>query len=98
MFLLNHTEGASLLQSLTVLLCRLLLSKVPYFKWLEDIVPNHIPHKFETQMIKKFTILPLPIQFKNESSYEQCVDIMDGYMDAIEPCYQKAFGTIVVNS
>ena len=47
-------------------------------------VPQHISHKYQQEMAKKSTIIPLPMQMKDEKKYEDVVDILDSYEQELE--------------
>ena len=68
---------------------------MPAFQWLKKILPNHIAHQYEEEMAKKSKVFGLPIQFKNEAKYEDCVDIMDNYIEQLTSLHTEAFGTLI---
>ena len=75
--LLTDVERQTLFQSYKVLIGRLLAKNIPAFRWLDKILPHHIPHTHSDIMGRKSHILPLKIILKNEAKYEDCVHILD---------------------
>ena len=51
-------------------------SNLPGFKWLENVLPDHIPHRFSRQMAEKSTVIPVRLILKDEKKYEDCVAIL----------------------
>lgn len=48
-----------------------------HLKWIGDVLPTHIPHRYSKQMAEKSTIVPLKLSLLNEAKYEDCVKILD---------------------
>ena len=92
--LLTQQDKDQLLDAYAVLVGRLLCHNVPAFKWLESVLPNHIPHRQSMYMDKKSNVMPLPIIKKNESKYEDCFDILDAYEQQIVNLFVEAHGTL----
>ncbi|CAG2227840.1 unnamed protein product [Mytilus edulis] len=69
-----------------------IMSEIPAFKWMKNLLPAHIKHPFMRQMEKQSKVFPLPIMMKNESKHEDCVDIMDSYEDQMCSLFEKATG------
>lgn len=87
-FVPNQEEYKQFSDSLKLLLARELL-KFEGFKWMESIVPLHIPHGFEEDMAKKSEIYVLPVSLNNEAAYQDCIHIMDEYERYINRWYSK---------
>ena len=93
-FLLSPVEEMHLFDAYTVILGRILLALCPvHFQWMEDLLPEHIPHNYSEHMARKSTVLGLPMQLKNEAELADCIDIMDGYVDQLGEIYTEALGT-----
>ncbi|KAL5017472.1 hypothetical protein ScPMuIL_007061 [Solemya velum] len=84
----NYLQRQKLIHAYSVLLGRI-LCKLPAFHTFKKAIPEHIP-----QMSEKSIVLPLPIQFKNEAKYGDCLSIMDCYEDQLTKIYIAAFGNI----
>jgi len=62
------------------------------FSWMRPVVTAHIYHPYQKQMSQKSEVFQLPIQMKNESKHEDCVDILDGYEELLTGLFNQAFG------
>ena len=87
-FVPSQEEYTYFTDSLKLLIARDLL-KLNGFKWMKGVVPLHIPHDFEEDMAKKSKIFVLPVSLNNESSYQDCIHIMDEYEQYINRWYSK---------
>ena len=90
-FVLQPAEREELQSAYAVIIGRI-LSQLPAFKWMKKILPRHIDHPYSEQMAEKSKVFALPLQFKNESKYEDCVDILDEYYEQIKQLYLEAYG------
>ena len=89
-FLLSSAEATKLREDFKVLVARVLVTNIPQLSFLKSIVPQHISHKYQQEMAKKSTIIPLPMQMKDEKKYEDVVDILDSYEQELEDIYVRA--------
>ncbi|XP_070574502.1 uncharacterized protein [Ptychodera flava] len=89
-FTISTTERVKLLESYKVMLGRMMMQNFKAFKWLETILPRHIPHPYSDTAQKKSTIIPLQIILKNEAKYEDCVTILEESVDMIQALYHGA--------
>jgi hypothetical protein len=89
-FLISLAEATKLREDFKVLVARVLVTNIPQLTFLKSIVPEHIPHKYQQEMAKKSTIIPLPMQMKDEKKYEDVVDILDSYEQELEDIYIRA--------
>ena len=80
----NSTFLLSSAEDFKVLVARVLVTNIPQLSFLKSIVPQHISHKYQQEMAKKSTIIPLPMQMKDEKKYEDVVDILDSYEQELE--------------
>ena len=87
-FLLNSQERQSLLSSYKVMLGRLMVKNLPAFKWLENILPHHIPHQYAHINSKKSTIIPQKLILKDEKKYEDCVGILQEAQCMLTECFK----------
>lgn len=87
----NELQKQKMEHAYSVLIGRI-LCKFSGFERFEKAIPEHIPHEFMAKMSSKSTVLPLPIQFKNEAKHEDCLGIMDCYEDQLTKIYTGAFG------
>lgn len=78
--------------SYTVLMSRIMCLHIACFSFLKGVIPVHIPHQYQEQMAQKSVVMPMPIILKNESKYEDCMEIMDSFADSVEGHHLKAFG------
>ena len=83
----NSTFLLSSAEDFKVLVARVLVTNIPQLSFLKSIVPQHISHKYQQEMAKKSTIIPLPMQMKDEKKYEDVVDILDSYEQELEDIY-----------
>ena len=89
-FLLSSVEAKKLREDFKVLVARVLAANIPHLSFLKSIIPQHIPHKYQQEMAVKSTIIPLPMQMKDEKKYEDVVDILDSYEHELQDIYIKA--------
>ena len=89
-FLLSSVEAKKLREDFKVLVARVLVANIPHLSFLKSIIPQHIPHKYQQEMAVKSTIIPLPMQMKDEKKYEDVVDILDSYEQELQDIYIKA--------
>ena len=89
-FLLDEVEAVKLREDLKVLVGRVLVAHIPQLSFLKRIIPEHIPHKYQREMMQKSIIVPLPMMMKDEKKYEDVVDILDGYEQHLEDIFVKA--------
>ena len=97
-FLLSSVEAKKLREDFKVLVARVLVANIPHLSFLKSIIPQHIPHKYQQEMAVKSTIIPLPMQMKDEKKYEDFVDILDSRTGTTRYLYKsrcrgKARGT-----
>lgn len=76
--------------SLKVLIGRILVKHCCAFKWAEPLLPKHIEHDLSEFMERKTESYRLPILLKNECKYDDCLDIMDSYVQNLMSWYNKA--------
>ncbi|XP_052807443.1 uncharacterized protein LOC128236553 [Mya arenaria] len=88
-FLPNDEEQHYYKKSLKILLGRE-LQKLDGFKWMSSLIPAHIPHPLDEEMKKKSDIFILPVSLNNETTYSDCVKIMDECSGSINRWYTKA--------
>ncbi|XP_052268325.1 uncharacterized protein LOC127869710 [Dreissena polymorpha] len=79
------------IENIKILIARQLIEH-PDFKWMELVVPKHTDFLLKEIMSKKTTSFGLPVMLKNESKYEDCVQIMDGYEKYLQEWFTKAVG------
>lgn len=90
-FLLSDDQKDQLLDAYGILVGRI-MCRLPALTFMKPHIPSHIPHQNAKKMSEKSTVLPLPIQFKNESKHEDCLGIMDSYEYTLVKLYTDAFG------
>ena len=90
--LLIQPERLQLLQSYKVIFGRLLVKNFEAFKWMESILPKHIPHQHSDSMARKSTVIPMRILFRNEVKHEDCVKILDETEDILHDHFGTAMG------
>lgn len=93
-FILKPAEKTCLLESYKILLGRVLSKNIVSLRWLDSILPKHIPHNFSDLMSQKTEVRNLKLSFKNEAKYEDCVKILEESEDALIHQYQQARGKI----
>ncbi len=89
-FLLNSAEATKLREDFKILVAQVLVTNISQLSFLKSIVPQHILHKYQQEMAKKSTIIPLPMQMKDEKKYEDVIDILDLYEQELEDIYVRA--------
>lgn len=86
-FVLTEIEQRRLLQSYKVIVGRVMLKHLPAFKWIQSCLPQHIPHRFQEQMAKKSSIIPIKLVMKNEAKLEDCVWILHETRQLLNNCF-----------
>ncbi|XP_062598648.1 uncharacterized protein LOC134260084 [Saccostrea cucullata] len=86
----NPLEHNTAKNYLKVLLARKIVDYMPEFKWMEKVLPDHIPHDLQQEMSTPSKIFMLPILLKNEACYSDCLHILDSYVEDINRIYAKA--------
>lgn len=89
-FVPSVNEDKLYLESLKVLLGRIISNYIPKFEWMKSILPSHIPHTKEIAMSQKSDICWLPVMMKNEACYADCIQIMKSYEEQIVNWYTKS--------
>lgn len=89
-FLLTDDETSKLREDFKVLVGRILVSYIPALSFMKSVIPNHIEHKYQKEMSQQSTIVPLPMQLKDEKHYDDTVDILCEYENTIEHIYTQA--------
>eukprot|EP00794_Sanderia_malayensis_P016282 gene16282-17920_t len=75
-------------ESAKVLVTRVLLEFLDYFRFAKNAVPDHIPHPYADEMSKKSTICSMPVLPFSENDYSHVVQIMRTYERWIGEIYQ----------
>ena len=91
-FVLSGEERVRILQSYKIMLGRMMARNIPAFKWLDSILPKHIPHAHSDTAARKSTVVPLKMILKNEAKYEDCVQILDETTKIMDGFFQSAQG------
>ena len=89
-FLPNDNETAMLRENYKVLAARVIIEFLGKFKFLDSVIPIHIPHPYQGQMAEKSVVIPMPMLQKDEKSYNDMVDILDQGEKWIREIYHKA--------
>ena len=89
-FTLGKYEIQVLKENFKVLVARICINFCKKFKFLDDVVPKHIKHRFSSEMAKQSMIIPLPILDADEKKYSDCVRILEAYEKWIYEVYKKA--------
>ena len=76
LFTLNCDEIQALHENFKVLVGRICTQFCRNFKFLENIIPKHIQHRFSSEMAEASTLIPLPIINADEKKYNNCVVIL----------------------
>ena len=76
------------LLSYKVMLGRLMVKNLPAFKWLENILPHHIPQQYAHITSKKSTIIPQKLILKDEKKYKDCVGILQEAQCMLTECFK----------
>lgn len=82
-FLPSSIDVSSVKKNLVEIVSRTLTKYVPGLVPLAKFVPNHILHRYSTQMAEKSEVYLLDVMMKNESKHADMIDIMrtlQGYL------------------
>ncbi len=72
-FLPSVQEKHHLLEAYGIIIERLMPKHLTTFRWMERVLPQHIPHRYSdhmTIMTLKSDVHPLPIMMKNKAKYQ----------------------------
>lgn len=89
-FIPTPEENIQFKNYLKVLLGRKIVDHMPEFKWMDKVLPDHIPHDLQQEMSTASKIFMLPVLLKNEACYSDCLHILDNYVEDINRIYAKA--------
>ena len=93
-FLPSVEERETLASSYKVLLGRGLGKHIPALSWMLNlnVLPNHIPHRYQNIMKRKSDVVNVALLFKNEAKYEDCVSILESCETALNEHHIEAHG------
>lgn len=89
-FIPTPAENIQFKNYLKVLLGRKIVYHMPEFKWMDKVIPDHIPHNLQQEMSTASQIFMLPVLLKNEACYSDCLHILDSYVEDMNRIYAKA--------
>ena len=89
-FIPSEVEDDLYRETLKVLLARDIVQFMPELQWMKGCIPTNIPHTYSSEMKKKSSIHLLPVSLNNETSYGDCINILEEYTDMIRRWYTKA--------
>jgi hypothetical protein len=72
-----------------LLFAKILCQYFPAFKFLEDLVPAHLPHEHTEAINTKSVVVPFPVLMKDEK-YSDVVDVIDQLETWSHDIYSKA--------
>ena len=75
----NGKEWLAYRETAKVIIARVMIDFLPYFRFLKEVIPDHIQHQYSDLLSKKSTIMSMPIIDANEQNYEDCVEILRTY-------------------
>jgi len=70
-------------KDIKILVARLLIAELDHFKWMELVVPNHIQNSIANIIARPTASYYLPLLLKNETQYDDCIQIMDSYEEQL---------------
>ena len=73
-----------------LLIAKILCQYFTAFKFLEDLVPAHLPHEHTEAMNTKSAVVPFPVLMKDEKKYSDVVDVIDQLETWSHDIYSKA--------
>lgn len=91
-FIPRPKENIQFKNYLKILLGRKLVDHIPEFKWMDKVLPDHIPHDLQEEMSRASKVLMLPVLLKNKACYSDCLHILhvDSKVEDINRIYAKA--------
>ena len=81
-----------------LLVAKILCQYFPAFKFLQDLVPAHLPHENTEAMSRKSTVVPFPVLMKDEKKYSEVVDVLDQLETWSHDIFSKAGLSLVPDS
>mgnify|MGYP001553681566 CR=1 FL=1 len=97
-FVPSKEEKETAIDTYAIIIARIWHKRFPELKWMKAVLPKHIPHRHTEEMCQKSTVMPLRLMFKNESKYEDCISIMDVYVEDLTRLFTAAFGELPTSS
>ena len=73
-----------------LLVAKILCQYFPTFKFLEDLLPDHLEHENMEAMNKKSTVVAFPAVIKDEKNYSEVVVVLDQLETWSHDMYSKA--------
>ena len=89
-FLPSDDELQVFRENSKVLVTRVIVEFLECFRFLKNIVPEHILHPYSNQMAVKSIMCSMPVLFYSENEYAEVVQIMRTYERWIRDIYKKA--------
>ena len=74
---LTKEEVNNIKERYKLLIAKILCQNFPAFKFLHDLIPEHLPNEYLKQMKTKSTVIPFPVLLKDEKKYADVVDVLD---------------------
>ena len=87
---LSHEETAQIRERYKLLVSKILCKYFPAFKFLQDMVPVHLPHENLVAMNAKSTVFSFPVLIKDEEKYADIVGVLDQLETWTYEIYSKA--------
>ena len=91
-FLPTSEDFAAVRSNLVVLVSRIITRYIDGLSVLSKSVPQHIQHKYSTEMGKKSEVIMLDVLMKNEASRTDMIDVMmcmQDYLGKDYPCERR---------
>lgn len=93
---IKYNDLKILKENFKVIVGRIAVEFLPKSKFLYNVIPAHIKHKYSNKLSKYSSIIPLPILQCNENNYNDYVTILRQYEKWIFEIYNKV-GLILCN-
>ena len=87
---LTPEEERQIRERYKLIVGKILFEFFPAFKYLEHLVPVHLPHANQEAMNTKSNVTPFPVLVKGEKKYSEVVDVLDQLESWIYEMYLKA--------
>jgi hypothetical protein len=73
-----------------IFLGRILCNTFDFFRFINAVVPDHTPCRYQPEMASQSVVVPLPVLMKDEKKYVDIVDVLDQLESWAHDIYSKA--------
>ncbi|XP_014667952.1 PREDICTED: uncharacterized protein LOC106809399 [Priapulus caudatus] len=88
-----HGEHKRRLEYAYEIILARIISTLPAFSWMKELLPKHIHHAYSAKMCQKSKVFQLPLQFRDEKKHDECLCILDEWQETLQSMYDEVYGS-----